>query len=125
MKADVDLAYGQRCTRCRQLLEEGQILEPDHLDGGGPTDYLGWAHASCNHAAGAARGNRLRAAAYRALRTGVAPRVAAAANGARYIKTHAVAYDGHVCVTEGCHEPQADREHRNRRCACGRHSQAW
>lgn len=60
-------AVGQLCTRCRTPILHGQAVEPDHLDGGGPNDYAGWAHASCNHRAGAARGNRMRAAAYRAL----------------------------------------------------------
>jgi hypothetical protein len=79
MRSTAEQAYGQRCTRCRKLLEVGQPLEPDHLDGGGPSDYAGWAHASCNHRAGAARGNRLRAQAYRALRDGVV--VGQAVNG--------------------------------------------
>jgi hypothetical protein len=66
LKANSDQAYGQPCTRCSQPMLAGQLVEPDHLDGGGPTDYAGWAHASCNHSAGAAYGNRMRAAAYRA-----------------------------------------------------------
>ncbi|WP_329294284.1 hypothetical protein [Streptomyces pseudovenezuelae] len=37
-------------------------LDLDHRDGG---DGWSWSHASCNRAAGAARGNRMRAAAYR------------------------------------------------------------
>ncbi|MFE6845059.1 hypothetical protein [Streptomyces sp. NPDC057686] len=44
-------------------MDRGELLDLDHADDGG---YLGWAHASCNRSAGAARGNRLRAAAYRA-----------------------------------------------------------
>jgi hypothetical protein len=58
--------YGQPCTRCGQPLLPGQASSPDHLDGGGPTDYAGWAHDGCNLSAGAAYGNALRAAAYRA-----------------------------------------------------------
>jgi hypothetical protein len=45
---------------------EGQPASPDHVDGGGPTDYGGWAHEGCNLSAGASYGNKLRAAAYRA-----------------------------------------------------------
>ena len=69
-------AVGQLCTGCQQLILAGQAVEPDHLDGGGPHDYAGWAHSSCNHRAGAARGNRLRAQAYRALQGAIVGPVA-------------------------------------------------
>jgi hypothetical protein len=79
--------YGAACTRCGRVLLPGQAVEPDHLDGGGPQDYAGWAHAGCNHSAGAARGNQLRAAAYRAARGLPAPSPnGVAAPGARAVE---------------------------------------
>lgn len=54
-------AYGRPCSRCRRPMLPGQELQLDHLDGGGPADYLGWSHATCNLSAGAAKGNRMRA----------------------------------------------------------------
>jgi len=54
-----DQAYGGPCCRCGRVLAYGQEIHLDHLDGGGPGDYLGWSHASCNIAA-AGRGNRMR-----------------------------------------------------------------
>lgn len=44
-------------------MAEGQKLHLDHEDDG--AGYRGWAHASCNTRAGAVRGNKLRAQAYR------------------------------------------------------------
>jgi hypothetical protein len=55
-----DQAWGYPCTRCGRVLVPGQEIHLDHLDGGGPADYRGWAHASCNMSAGAAKGNRMR-----------------------------------------------------------------
>jgi hypothetical protein len=43
----------------------GQPVHLDH-DDQDPTRYLGYSHRSCNVSAGAARGNAMRAAAYRA-----------------------------------------------------------
>jgi hypothetical protein len=63
--------YETSCTRCQRPILAGQPAEPDHRDGGGPQDYDGWAHASCNHSAGASRGNRLRAQAYRQLKAAI------------------------------------------------------
>jgi hypothetical protein len=90
----------------------GQVVEPDHVDGGGPTDYAGWAHAGCNHSAGAAYGNRLRAAAYRAARGVPAP-----VNGSGAFAAQ-VLVDDHSCGDAGCHADPA-------RCGCGRHSRGW
>jgi hypothetical protein len=53
-------AWGQPCTRCGIPLVEGEEVHLDHVDGGGPDDYAGWAHAYCNEAAAARRGNQLR-----------------------------------------------------------------
>jgi hypothetical protein len=55
-------AWGTACVRCGRVLEYGQEIQLDHLDGGGPGDYRGWSHAHCNQAAGARKINRLRAA---------------------------------------------------------------
>jgi hypothetical protein len=54
-------AYGTPCARCGGTLLPGQPVHLDHADGGGPSDYLGWSHAWCNTAAGARKGNRMRA----------------------------------------------------------------
>jgi hypothetical protein len=59
--ATIGQAWGQACTRCGRVLEWGQEIHLDHRDGGGPGDYRGWAHAACNTAAGARKGNRMRA----------------------------------------------------------------
>jgi hypothetical protein len=72
-QAAAGAAAGSACTRCGRVIEAGQAVSPDHRDGGGPTDYAGWAHSGCNVSAGVAYGNRLRAEAYRALKAGVAP----------------------------------------------------
>ncbi len=58
--ATKDQAWGTPCTRCGRELVPGQEIHLDHLDGGGPADYRGWAHAHCNTSAGAAKGNRQR-----------------------------------------------------------------
>jgi hypothetical protein len=55
-------AVGEACYRCGQVMLPGQPLDLDHRDDGAGWD---WSHASCNRAAGAARSNRARAAAYR------------------------------------------------------------
>ena len=55
-----DQAYGRPCARCRKPMLPGEELHLDHLDGGGPADYAGWSHASCNMSSGAAKGNRMR-----------------------------------------------------------------
>lgn len=64
-------AIGQLCVRCHQPMLPGQEVQLDHADDD-PTRYLGYSHRSCNARAGAIRGNRARAAAYRAMR-GMAP----------------------------------------------------
>jgi hypothetical protein len=110
LKENSDQAIGQLCSRCREPMLAGQVVEPDHVDGGGPTDYAGWAHASCNHSAGASYGNRLRARAYRVAK-GLAMPMAASA-GAR------VLVDDHACADAGCHVDPAV-------CVCGRHSRGW
>jgi hypothetical protein len=53
-------AWGSPCSRCGLPLLEGQEVHLDHADGGGPDDYRGWSHASCNEAAGARTANRNR-----------------------------------------------------------------
>lgn len=50
--AGIEAAYGTPCTRCGRPLEYGQELHLDHADGGGPGDYRGFSHASCNVGAG-------------------------------------------------------------------------
>jgi hypothetical protein len=55
-----DQAWGSPCARCGRVLMYGQEIHLDHLDGGGPADYRGWAHAHCNTSAGASKGNRMR-----------------------------------------------------------------
>jgi hypothetical protein len=82
--ATIDQAFGQLCSRCRLPMVEGQALELDHADGGGPGEYAGWSHAGCNRSAGASRGNAMRAAAYRAA-MGL-PTRAPARNGARPVR---------------------------------------
>ncbi|WP_347351734.1 hypothetical protein [Intrasporangium sp.] len=54
-------AYGTPCVRCGRPMLPGQRLDLDHVDGAGPGDYRGFAHAHCNRSAGASRGNRQRA----------------------------------------------------------------
>lgn len=56
-------ANGQACYRCGKPMIAGQRFDLDHRDDG--TGWA-WSHASCNRAAGAAKTNRARAAAYRA-----------------------------------------------------------
>ncbi len=51
-------AYGTPCTRCGQLMIEGQPLDLDHADD--RTSYLGFAHRRCNRAAGARKANARR-----------------------------------------------------------------
>jgi len=58
-QAAAGAAAGSACTRCGRVIEAGQAVSPDHRDGGGPTDYAGWAHSGCNVSAGVAYGNRL------------------------------------------------------------------
>jgi hypothetical protein len=55
-------AYYTPCVRCGRVMLPGQELHLDHLDGGGPGDYRGWAHAHCNMSAGASKANRMRGA---------------------------------------------------------------
>ncbi|WP_018658470.1 hypothetical protein [Actinomadura flavalba] len=43
-------AYGQPCTRCGEVLVEGEELDLDHTDDRGA--YNGFAHRSCNRRAG-------------------------------------------------------------------------
>ena len=68
--ATVAQAVGKLCVRCRQVMLPGQAVQLDHADNGDPNAYVGYSHARCNASAGAARGNRMRAAAYRAMRSG-------------------------------------------------------
>jgi hypothetical protein len=83
MREAAPSAYGQPCTRCGKVMEPGQPISPDHLDGGGPQDCAGYAHVSCNVSAGVSRGNAMRAAAYRAAKGLPDPPAAkAAGNGA-------------------------------------------
>jgi hypothetical protein len=58
--ATKDSAWGTPCVRCGRPMLPGQEIHLDHLDGGGPGDYRGWAHAHCNTSAGASKGNRMR-----------------------------------------------------------------
>lgn len=60
-----DEAVGAICPRCNIRIEVGEPVDLDHADDNSG-EYLGWSHRSCNRSAGAARGNRLRAAAARA-----------------------------------------------------------
>ena len=48
-------------------MQPGQVVQLDHADDGSGR-YLGYSRQRCNASAGAARGNRMRAAAYRAMR---------------------------------------------------------
>jgi hypothetical protein len=115
LRANRNQAVGSACSRCGQLILAGQEVSPDHVDGGGPTEYRGWSHVRCNLSAGATYGNRLRAAAYRRARGLPEPLAAkTASNGA----AAAVVAASHDCVATGCH---VDRG----RCGCGRHSRGW
>lgn len=49
---------GTPCVRCGVLIVPGDELDLDHTDDG--RGYLGMAHAACNRAAGARKGNALR-----------------------------------------------------------------
>jgi hypothetical protein len=51
---------GRLCARCGRPLRAGDAVDLDHVDGGGPTDYLGLAHAHCNRSTAARKGNALR-----------------------------------------------------------------
>jgi hypothetical protein len=124
-------AYGLPCTRCGlTMLPEHGPIEPDHRDGGGPHDYAGYAHASCNHRAGASNGNRMRAAAYRAMRGLPAPaavqKTAAAENSPPdaapvEVKVLPPRLDPfHQCAPSGCHDGGVGSP-----CRCGRHSRVW
>lgn len=53
-KATLPAAYGSPCVRCGEVMNLGQPLDLDHDELGG---YLGYAHASCNRSAGAAKRN--------------------------------------------------------------------
>jgi hypothetical protein len=61
------MSPGQACARCGRPMWAGEDLQLDHddTDPSGQT-YLGLVHARCNLSAGARKGNRARAAAYRA-----------------------------------------------------------
>jgi hypothetical protein len=48
-------AYGTACTRCGQVMVEGQALDLDHTDT--RDGYRGFSHRKCNRAAGARKGN--------------------------------------------------------------------
>jgi len=128
LRADASSWYGTPCTRCSLTLLPGQPIEPDHRDGGGPHDYAGFAHASCNHRAGASNGNRMRAAAYRAMRgRGPATRVSSTAvesnggtAGVEVAEPLPARLDPlHQCAPSGCHPSVGGP------CGCGRHSRAW
>jgi hypothetical protein len=71
LRADtVASAYGTPCARCRKVMVGGEAIQLDHADNGDPSAYVGYSHASCNASAGAARGNSMRAAVYRAVKAG-------------------------------------------------------
>lgn len=59
--ANIEAAYNTPCARCGRLMLRGQQLELDHVDGGGPSDYLGFSHRECNRLAGARLGGEVRA----------------------------------------------------------------
>jgi len=59
-------AYGAACVRCGRVMLPGEALDLDHTDDRG--GYLGMAHAACNRAAGARKGNASRARARQARR---------------------------------------------------------
>ncbi|UVS81829.1 hypothetical protein [Actinokineospora sp. UTMC 2448] len=47
-----DAAYGQPCSRCRQVMDrDGEPIELDHWDD--RPGYRGFSHRSCNRRAGA------------------------------------------------------------------------
>lgn len=48
------------CARCGRPIYPGQRWDLGHVDGGGPDDYTGPECVSCNRAAGARNGNRMR-----------------------------------------------------------------
>ena len=48
------------CPRCGKPIHPGQRWDLGHAEGGGPSDYSGPEHVSCNRAAGARNGNRMR-----------------------------------------------------------------
>ena len=58
--ATKEAAWGTPCARCRRPMLPGTEIHLDHADGGGPADYAGWSHASCNESAGAKLGNAMR-----------------------------------------------------------------
>lgn len=121
LRANPEQAVGTACTRCGRMILDGQEVSPDHVDGGGPHDYRGWAHRHCNVSAGAAYGNRLRAQAYRQAR-GMAPAAQPSSNGAAVAVAEplpARSDPRHECEPAGCH-PQPGGP-----CNCGRHSRAW
>ena len=70
-ESTVAQAVGKPCARCREPIRAGDAVDLDHADDGSGT-YLGYSHRRCNSSAGASRGNRLRAAAYRAVKAGLA-----------------------------------------------------
>jgi hypothetical protein len=82
--ATVAQAVGQLCVRCGLPMLPGQEVQLDHADDGSGR-YLGYSHKRCNLSAGASRGNRMRAAAYRAAKGLPAP-----LNGARAYAPSAV-----------------------------------
>lgn len=125
LRANPGQAVGRPCSRCGGTILEGQAVSPDHVDGGGPHDYRGWAHQRCNVSAGASYGNQLRAAAYRATRGLLSPPPAAIAGNGGAVVTEAqeplpLRLDpAHYCEEGGCHPVIGGP------CACGRHSRAW
>lgn len=50
-----------RCSRCHKPITPHERWHLDHIDGGGPTDYAGPAHARCNISAPGVRGAALAA----------------------------------------------------------------
>lgn len=60
-RESISAAYGMECTRCGQVMDEGQLLDLDHTDD--RSGYAGYAHRSCNRSAGATAGNLARAGA--------------------------------------------------------------
>jgi hypothetical protein len=50
-RLEPEIAAGRAlCSRCGLLIAPWEAWDLDHMDGGGPADYLGASHAACNRA---------------------------------------------------------------------------
>jgi hypothetical protein len=88
----------------------GQAVQLDHADNGDPRAYVGYSHQRCNASAGAAHGNAMRAAAYRAAKG--LPEPPASAQPA--------------AVPVRCKRPADASAEERMRCICGRlTSRCW